>query len=738
MDCDVVLNGDHRRGRAASDGGGAGGGQHPRPGQQGVADHRRARSSPRSRARPDRAGRQRAQRAGPVPARGYGRRGGAGSSSPPAAARSAAAAGRTCATVTPEEALAHPTWDMGPVVTINSATLVNKGLEVIEAHLLFGIPFDRIEVVVHPTSVVHSMVEFVDGSTLAQASPPTMLIPIALGLAWPDRLPDAAPAVDWTTAQTWEFSRSTTTPSPRSRLARQRGSAVGTSPAVYNAANEVCVEAFRPGEMPVHRRSSTRSPRVLEQPSIVSSDPATSLDVGEVMAADAWARGQATSTVGGHRDDRAAVHLGRRALRARGGGLDRPARARPPDPGQDLQRQGHPVLRRLRPHPLVDPARRDRVRRQGDPARRLLQAHRDGPARRRGAAADAARPERSGRDIVRSRSTGMFAQLVSDAKAAEYEHVAPEDHDRLFYNKPWWQRVIIMGSGVAINLVLAFLLFAIAFMAHRHRPGPPRPGRRRLAVRRRGDQEQHRPTAAAPAAPPTPRRRRRQAGFLPGDRIVSFNGHRITDWTQVQRRDPRQRRPAGPTVVVERHGRPLTLHPTTVVSSVTALDDSQPRSPRPGFLGVVPTTAKQRQRPRLRRQHHGHRHVADRRRRSASCRRSCTTSPAPRSASRSVTSTGRSASSAPAGSPARSPPSTTSPLSGPRLPDPGPAGRAEPVPRPVQPGAAAALRRRRHRHHAVRDGAPWHREAARQARPGRRRQRQAAPDHLCDGGADPR
>ena len=103
--------------------------------------------------------------------------------------------------VTVDEALAHPTWDMGPVVTINSATLVNKGLEVIEAHLLFGIPYDRIEVVVHPTSVVHSMVEFVDGSTLAQASPPTMLIPIALGLAWPDRVPDTAPPVDWSHAE---------------------------------------------------------------------------------------------------------------------------------------------------------------------------------------------------------------------------------------------------------------------------------------------------------------------------------------------------------------------------------------------------------------------------------------------------------------------------------------------------------------------------------------------------------
>ncbi|MCW2758630.1 MAG: 1-deoxy-D-xylulose-5-phosphate reductoisomerase, partial [Nocardioidaceae bacterium] len=109
------------------------------------------------------------------------------------------------ADVTVDQALAHPTWDMGPVVTINSATLVNKGLEVIEAHLLFGIAMDDIAVVVHPTSEVHSMVEFTDGSTLAQASPPTMLIPIALGLAWPDRVPHTAPAVDWSRPQTWEF-----------------------------------------------------------------------------------------------------------------------------------------------------------------------------------------------------------------------------------------------------------------------------------------------------------------------------------------------------------------------------------------------------------------------------------------------------------------------------------------------------------------------------------------------------
>jgi 1-deoxy-D-xylulose-5-phosphate reductoisomerase len=198
--------------------------------------------------------------------------------------------------VTPDEALAHPTWDMGPVVTINSATLVNKGLEVIEAHLLFGIPFDRIEVVVHPTSVVHSMVEFADGSTLAQASPPTMLIPIALGLAWPERVPGTAPAVDWTSAQTWEFFPLDDEAFPAVRLAREAGERGGTAPAVYNAANEVCVEAFRQGRMPFTGIVDTISAVLQDHP--VSSDASTSLDVDGVMAADSWARDQAASLLG--------------------------------------------------------------------------------------------------------------------------------------------------------------------------------------------------------------------------------------------------------------------------------------------------------------------------------------------------------------------------------------------------------------------------------------------------------
>ena len=196
--------------------------------------------------------------------------------------------------VTPEQAMNHPTWDMGPVITINSATLVNKGLEVIEAHLLFGIPFDRIEVVVHPTSVVHSMVEFVDGSTLVQASPPTMLIPIALGLAWPDRVPDAAPPVDWTRPETWEFFPLDDDAFPAVALAREAGMRGGTAPAVYNAANEVCVAAFRAGRL-AFTDIVDRVADVVRRHDVPSNE---TLTVDDVLAADAWAREAANDLIG--------------------------------------------------------------------------------------------------------------------------------------------------------------------------------------------------------------------------------------------------------------------------------------------------------------------------------------------------------------------------------------------------------------------------------------------------------
>ncbi|TYL45986.1 1-deoxy-D-xylulose-5-phosphate reductoisomerase [Nocardioides sp. BGMRC 2183] len=197
------------------------------------------------------------------------------------------------ASVTPEQAMAHPTWDMGPVITINSATLVNKGLEVIEAHLLFGIPYDRIEVVVHPTSVVHSMVEFVDGSTLVQASLPTMLIPIALGLAWPDRVPDAAPAVDWTRAETWEFHPLDDDAFPAVALAREAGRRGASAPAVYNAANEVCVAAFRDGALDFSGIVDVVADVVTAHD--VPSEEELTLE--GVLAADRWARETATTLI---------------------------------------------------------------------------------------------------------------------------------------------------------------------------------------------------------------------------------------------------------------------------------------------------------------------------------------------------------------------------------------------------------------------------------------------------------
>jgi 1-deoxy-D-xylulose-5-phosphate reductoisomerase len=197
------------------------------------------------------------------------------------------------AAVTPAEALAHPTWNMGPVVTINSATMVNKALEVIEAHELFDVDYDRIEVVVHPQSVIHSMVEFVDGSTIAQASPPDMRLPIALGLGWPDRVPDAARPVDWSTANTWTFEPLDDSAFPAVALAKAAGQAGRCRPAIYNAANEECVAAFTAGRLPFLGIVDT-----VEQVLAAAPDFAEPGNVGDVLAAETWARGQARDVIG--------------------------------------------------------------------------------------------------------------------------------------------------------------------------------------------------------------------------------------------------------------------------------------------------------------------------------------------------------------------------------------------------------------------------------------------------------
>ena len=193
--------------------------------------------------------------------------------------------------VTPAQALAHPTWVMGKVVTTNSATLVNKGLELIEAHLLFDIPFERIKVTVHPQSIVHSMVEFVDGSVIAQCSPPDMKLPIALGMSWPERVPNVAKPCDWTTASSWTFEPLNETVFPAVALARQVGSAGLTYPAVYNAANEQAVEAFHRGQIGFNSIVDLVS-RVVD-----SHEPEAQLSLESVLAAEKWARDRADAVI---------------------------------------------------------------------------------------------------------------------------------------------------------------------------------------------------------------------------------------------------------------------------------------------------------------------------------------------------------------------------------------------------------------------------------------------------------
>jgi 1-deoxy-D-xylulose-5-phosphate reductoisomerase len=195
--------------------------------------------------------------------------------------------------VTVDDALKHPTWDMGPVVTINTATMVNKGLEVIEAHELFGVPYDDIEVMVHPQSYLHSMVEFADGSTLAQASPPDMRLPIALALAWPDRVPAAAPGVDWREAHNWELRPLDEEAFPAVRLAKEAGRTGACRPAIYNAANEECVAAFVSGRLPFLGIVDT-----LERVLAAAPGFAEPGNVDDVLAAEAWARAQARRMIG--------------------------------------------------------------------------------------------------------------------------------------------------------------------------------------------------------------------------------------------------------------------------------------------------------------------------------------------------------------------------------------------------------------------------------------------------------
>lgn len=191
---------------------------------------------------------------------------------------------RELETVTPRQALKHPTWDMGLMVTTNSATMVNKALEVLEASLLFDVPLDRIDVTVHPQSVVHSMVQFVDGSTLAQVSPPDMRLPIALGIGWPYRITGAAASCDWTQAAQWTFEPLDNHAFPAVDLMKHAGQLGGTWPAVFNAANEQAVYAFH--------REQIKFTDIVDVVAAVVDEHQGEKDPGleDVLSSETWAR----------------------------------------------------------------------------------------------------------------------------------------------------------------------------------------------------------------------------------------------------------------------------------------------------------------------------------------------------------------------------------------------------------------------------------------------------------------
>jgi 1-deoxy-D-xylulose-5-phosphate reductoisomerase len=195
--------------------------------------------------------------------------------------------------ITPERALKHPTWNMGPKITIDSATLFNKGLEMIEAHWLFGVEMSRVEVVIHPQSIVHSMVEFFDGSVLAQLSHSDMCFPIQYAVTWPERVPNSLPPLDFGKVSKLEFFKPRYDDFPALKLARKAGEISGTLPAVLNAANEVAVAAFLDA-----RARFAGIWRTVEEVMTRHSTVAHP-DLDEILRADQWAREQAHSIISG-------------------------------------------------------------------------------------------------------------------------------------------------------------------------------------------------------------------------------------------------------------------------------------------------------------------------------------------------------------------------------------------------------------------------------------------------------
>ena len=333
------------------------------------------------------------------------------------------------------------------MVTTNSATLVNKGLEVIEAHLLFGVAFDRIDVVVHPQSVVHSMVEFVDGSTIAQCSPPDMRLPIALALGWPDRVPQAAPGLRLDHRHHLAVPAAGRRGVPGGAAGPRVGAAGATYPAVYNAANEECVAGLPRGPAAVHRdrRHGGRGSWTTTTP------PSGALTLDGGARRRALGPGpRAPCDPGGVTVPRV-PSLGVLVVRRRRRGVHRAARDRPPRARQAVRGQGHPVHGRLRPDPVVPPARRDRVRREGDPARRLHPDDRDVPAQARGGPAlgPGRRPPAGWAcwSTRPSRRAQPPRGLADQARQQSMEEIPPGDEDRVFYRLSVPRKVVVMMGG---------------------------------------------------------------------------------------------------------------------------------------------------------------------------------------------------------------------------------------------------------------------------------------------------
>ena len=415
--------------------------------------------------------------------------------------------------VTPEQAGAHPTWSMGPMNTLNSASLVNKGLELIETHLLFGIGYDRIEVVVHPQSIVHSMVTFTDGSTLAQASPPDMKLPIALALGWPERVPAAAPACDFSTASTWEFEPLDAEVFPAVELARQAGQRGGCLTAVYNAANEEAAAAFLRGRIRFPAIVRTIA-EVLSAADQWAAEPAT---VEDVLDAQRWAR----------------MRAGRRRI-----------------PGGRLNQMMFVVgivlfaLAILVSVALHECGHMWVARATGMKVRRYFVGF--GPT-----LWSTRRPNQLGETEygVKAIPLGGFCDI---AGMTSIEELAPDEHERAMFRQKTWKRAAVLFAGPGMNFLIGLvLIYAIAViwgLPNLHPPTTAIVGET-SCVAPRSQQGRARQTAPVRAG----RRGGHPAGRRRSSRSATPTSPTLTRWsTAVRKLD-------GPTpFVVERDGEQFT------------------------------------------------------------------------------------------------------------------------------------------------------------------------------------